>query len=499
MKNFMVITLGTSDVQIKSDLVKESDFEVDGSILRHKLNQLPSINLRKNRDREDSRLLNQCRIDGELMVQGGIDNYLPVLDFPLTLPAINKFINDNPEHRIDKWLFVFTNQEDPNHRHNDTLFVRQILARKIEKLYGASSIDFLDFSVTEKIPDIDHQYVQFGIKCHSFLNIPESEVGQVILLAQGGIDQINQALTLQLTQAFKHKLRLYQKAEDRAPTLLTFPRLFLNDLSKQKILKHLDDYDFGLIDKLLAGENKMAYHLAQYASKRLSLQYDTLKINTDLIIGVSSENMRSVILSFRDAPSTRLNDLYIATKIQFRQRQYSDFLWRLFTIGENIFKIQVDSVVGPTEKYRLSNRQLKNKNGINEGWHNCLNAIDDNLIKQLSTTRNYKGYLIETDNPNRWSYQALYFILVNLNKIEHNQDIVSIYETVGNAIEELASSRNDIAHKLGSISIAEINQTLSDYSKEYSAKSLMANLDQLFNITGFGIFDTIQAEIKKLL
>ncbi len=487
----MVITLGTSDVQIKSDLVKESDFEVDGSILRHKLNQLPSINLRKNRDREDSRLLNQCRIDGELMVQGGIDNYLPVLDFPLTLPAINKFINDNPEHRIDKWLFVFTDQEDPNHRHNDTLFVRQILARKIEKLYGASSIDFLDFSVTEKIPDIDHQYVQFGIKCHSFLNIPESEVGQVILLAQGGIDQINQALTLQLTQAFKHKLRLYQKAEDRDPTLLTFPRLFLNDLSKQKILKHLDDYDFGLIDGLLSKEHPNkdiidAY--AKYAYCKLNLNY------TAFPAGIPAQ--------FKEKPittETKCRDLYLSAKILYQQKDYGNYLFRMYTLLENLYRVKFDQILGSTDGYYDSKFDSSSETNVN--WHKLLLEYEPSrlvngksLFDYLLSAKIY-GRSLKINNPNRYLYKCGYDFLIQSKALADKPEYVSLLDKADRILSQLSSFRNKSTHNLAPVSIEQLTKAIGKGKLD----ELNKTLDQLFNITNFGIFDTIQAEIKKLL
>lgn len=498
MKNFIIITLGTSDVQVKLDLIEGSDFEIDGFVLRHKHKKVPPINLAPNRDRNDTRLLSQCRVDGEIIMKAGIDTYLPVFDFPLTLPAIETIINKSPEHKIHKWLFVYTNQEDPKHRVRDTLYVRQILSRKIELAFGASSADFIDFAVTEKVPDIDHQYIQFALKCRQFLETPENEVRQVILLAQGGIDQINQALTLQLTQAFKHKLRLYQKAEDQHPTHLEFPRLFLNDLNKQKINKHLDDYDFGAIDKNLSS-NKLVYHLAQYSSKRLNLQYDSVKVNTDIIEKGTLSKLNNSQLSINDTSEYRLKDLYIATKIHYHQKKYSDFLWRLFTLGENLFKVQIEAVVGSVDHYRLTYKQLKDANGINVAWEQCLNKLDATLLSELKQTKNYKKQSIHVDNPNRWAFQALYKMLVDRHYIDHTQEEVNRYTTVGNAVEELASSRNDIAHKLGSVSLAEINRTLIDFKLGYSSQSLLADLDQIFNITNFGIYDTIRDEIRELL
>jgi hypothetical protein len=491
MKNFVVITLGTSDVQVKVDLLEKSDFELDGLVLHHKHRQMPSVNLRPNRDRQDSRLLNQCRVDGETITNAGIDSYLSVLDFPLTLPAIQTLIENNPEHKIHKWLFVYTDQKDSLHRLNDTVFVRQILARKIELEYGASMSDFIDFPVTEKIPDIDHQYVQFGLKCQHFLLTPEQEVGQVVLLAQGGIDQINQALTLQLTQAFKHKLQLYQKAEDRDPSLLKFPRLFLNDLNKQKIYKHLEDYDFGLISGLLSDDHPKkdiidAY--AKFAYYKLNLNY------TAFPSGIPSH--------FKEKPittETRCRDLYISAKILYHQKDYGNYLFRMYTLLENMYRVKFDQIVGNSDG--LFDAKYENPQVENTVWLNLLrnysplNPVDGYDLFNYLSSRKIGRNNLKINNPNRHLYKHGYDFLIRSGALTDSPEYVRLLEKADSILSQLSNFRNKATHNLAPVSIEQLNNAIGKGKLD----ELNDVLDQIFSITGFGIYDTIHEEIKALL
>jgi len=103
---------------------------------------------------------------------------------------------------------------------------------------------FLLVPIQQKVTDIDFQYVEIAKTCKSFLQTPVEEISQLILLAQGGIDQINQALTLQLIQAFGAKLIIYQQAEDQKPKQLNFTNLFLQDLIKQQALALVKATDY---------------------------------------------------------------------------------------------------------------------------------------------------------------------------------------------------------------------------------------------------------------
>jgi hypothetical protein len=162
------------------------------------------------------------------------------------------------------------------------------------------------------------------------------------LLPQGGIDQINHAITLQLIQRFKHKVRLFQQPDGLAPTELSFTHAFLNDLNKQKILKHLEDFQFGLLSELLLegfSEKDKIYNLAKYAYQKLNLNY------TAFPQGIEKKYKESISVW------VRCKDLYISAKINFKVGDYGNYLWKLYTLYENLYRAKCEEYIGETQNF----------------------------------------------------------------------------------------------------------------------------------------------------
>lgn len=512
MKNYLIITIGTRDVQIQKAAVEPNDFEIEIEIrrevpfrfVRHRHQPDTRVAAKTSDDFPDFYTLNP-RADGRMILKGeNWDLFRPILDVPLIRPALEYLKSQSVS--IDIIMLVFTDQQQAfdegrvkkaSYIAGDTVFFADIIERFIreDSYFNQTAID--PFGRYESVADMAVQYDEFR-KIKKDL-ISDDEVGKVYLFAQGGIDQINQALTLRLIELFEGRVVYLQNAEGHQVQELDFPRRFMNVLNEQKVHKHLADYDFGYIDKALY-QDKLVCHLAQYASRRLNLQHNQVKVNTDVLLKDSRvEPLWAILNQPINTDQQKLEDLYLSVKISSHQRKYADLLWRLFTLGENLFKVSIEAVLGPVDKYRMKPVQLRATNNRNADWESCLSRIDSSLIVELSATKNYKGYPVSVDNPNRWAYQALHKILTAKGFIPHRPDQVARYTIVGNAIEELATSRNDIAHKLGSVSLNEINQVLAKYRSEYMLQTLLTDLDQIFNITGFGIYDTIRDEIRQLL
>jgi len=243
MKNIFAITFGTSDVQFNQDVVERHGFIItqNGNIfvLKHREKNI-EISLRPNRDRQNYYLLSSPRIDGE-KVYNHIADFLPVIELPLTLPVIKQIRKTYPELIIDCWFLVDTNQDKEKvkeqHWKNDTLFVSRIFKAKLQYVFPDEKDEkFKYHTITEELTNIDKQYLDFRRKCPYIFDLKEEEINQIFLLPQGGIDQINHALTLQLIKSYGSKVKLYQQAEDQEPKELKFTTYFLNDLAKLQIV-----------------------------------------------------------------------------------------------------------------------------------------------------------------------------------------------------------------------------------------------------------------------
>lgn len=486
MKNYIVITLGTSDVQVAKSRLDENgfEFENDGVVTKIKSIENPAFefSVKANRNHSDTFLLNEARVDGEKLLDYGIEKLLPILEFPLVLPAIQHFFEQNLGSQIHKCLFVFTDQSDERFKKNDTLHFATILKKKLDLQFGFTDETFMEYPIHDNLTNIDFQYTSFAKECQSILQTPVEDVKQVILFSQGGIDQINQALTLQLIQAYGTKLKLYQKAEATVPKVLEFPKLFLRDLNKQKILEHLENYNFGLIDGKLT-QDTIVKNLCVYASYRLELRHNNLKNSYNNLIGKPEvqELIGNSFVNFsRDwKDSEKLLDLYLSCKIAFHQKKFNEMLWKLFTINENLLKLEVEELIGVRmENYYEGNYSTHHENP---------------RLLQLLNERNeqYVNYMRETgvflSNPSRRMYKSIL-------EIENNTSTYSRILELADFLEKLANKRNNLAHGLGFADKDRISQSLG-----FQLNDLFTMMDSIFGVKGYGRYDEIKKVVRKLI
>jgi hypothetical protein len=481
MQNIFIITLGTREVQFKKDLLKEAGFEIpeeDRDMLKHPASEIPLFKVERNYNYPDYLCCYEPRTAGEIIIHNW-DMFHKVVELPLIDNAYETILKDEP---IDQLILVYTDQHDldlSNHQHKrnftrDTVHFREIIRKHLSTKSSVSSDDpGFDIAVEKKATDIDFQYKDFSVKCKSLFE-NKADIHQIFLLAQGGIDQINHALTLQLIQAFGSRVKLWQQAEGDLPRNLEFPFLFIRDLNKQKILKHLEDYDFGLISEFSDYLSQDAIDLAKYASSRLNLDYSH----------PTNDYINEIINA-----ETKCRDLYICAKIFFKRGDYGNYLWRLFTLLENIYRYKCDRILGNTEKY------FKHNAIENHEWEKVLKSVDG-LYEFLSSN---KRRSLKLNNPNRLVYKYIYNFLCHNHRLEDNRDFIQALNTVYNLSEKLLSEqRNNIAHYLKPISKLIIEDSLGGKSCE----DLNSNLDFIFGLNkerGFGIFDEIRERLLNLL
>lgn len=481
MKNYLVITLGTREVQILKSAIEANGFEVVTEIRKETVftyvqpvdQPALRISARPNEDFPGFYTISP-RPDGMVIMDG--ENWAlfrPILDFPLIRPALEHL--KAKAVPIDIIMLVFTDQAQAfaegrvkkrSYTNGDTVFFADMVERFIreDSYFDATEVD--PFGRYEAVADMAVQYEEFS-KIKDDL-ISDDEVGKVYLFPQGGIDQINQALTLRLIETFEGRVVYLQNADGQAVQELDFPRRFVDTLASKKIEKHLDDYDFDAITKDLHSDMRI-FERANYATLRLNLQYN------DLGQKISEQD--------------KIADLYLAMKIRFlKQRKFNEFIWRAHTLNEVLFKIPVESAIGSLGQYFSS---AFGKNDVNEPFERKLNETHPDLIPYLKKKK------IALNNPNRWAYKSIYIFLCN--NIIFNDPKMGLRKRVGDKLELIAKKRNEAQHGLGSITSGEIEEALGGQKGDYSSGQLFADLDQIFSITNFGIFDTIHDEIKNLL
>lgn len=496
MKNYLVITLGTREIQLPVNKIEECNFEVieeKGVLFVQKINDSSvRIEVRQpNKEFPDFYIISP-RTAGKI-IDDNFDVFQPIIDFPIVRPVI-EYLKQNAVN-LDVIMLVYTDQEEAfkngkvkfQNKENDSIYYADIISKLIKKDVFFAKTEIDPFAITENVTDLGYQYDDFK-RINQSLLYPD-EVKQVFLYPQGGIDQINQALVLRLIETFKGKVKQLQKAEGASFQELDFPYKFLSSLNKQKIIKHIADYDFGAIDKGLSSI-KQVYHLAQYASKRLNLQYDLIETNIRALPTYPLE------ANIQD-DFEKLKDIYLAAKINYHQQKYTEFLWRTYTLNEGLFKIQIKKLVG-NEVDKFTKITVENREN-ETSWEKTLNRVDSSLISEIAKNKMPNGHTVDKKNPNRAAFKILFNALVKLGHLNFPETDVLLYNRIGDKLEALSSERNGIAHKLGATSIAQINSILNSTEQGYTSKNLLSDLDQIFNVQGLGIYDEIKAEIERLL
>jgi hypothetical protein len=484
MKNILAITLGTRDVQIKISNIQHDAFFYDQKTIYH--NSYPEIKLEGYIPEgfEDTFCLKTPRLSGKIIHDNSF--FKPLLHFPLIDPVL-KFLKDK---NITAVFILYTDQESEYSKglvkekdyRNDTLYFSSIVSNHIKQVFQLDYVD--EYPVHEEVTNIDYLYTHFEKEGRKLFEIDVEEIDKIYLLPQGGIDQINQAFTLKLIQKFGGKVLQIQQAENKQPKVLNFPELFLDDLNKQKILKHLEDYDFALIDESLTNNNAIIKY-AYYATNKLRLDYaknEAIQIEGDL--------------KEADDSFIRCKDTYLQAKMYFKRKDIANYLIKLFTILENLYKSKCEPILGSTDEY-YSNRFNKPEL-VNHKWINKLNDVDG-LLNFLETRYfdEKKKKPLFINNPHRLLFKFSYNFFVTHKLITDSSTIANNLNHVNNTLELLKDERNQIVHNLYPVS-KEI--VLSNMPSSFSFEELNKRLDQIFNIkNGFGIYSAIKAKILENL
>lgn len=478
--NILIVTLGTSDVQVNGNIKNGFSFrkkdEKSRILIQLIKEKLPEINLKTNRGYEGSFLLNSPRIDGELISQHFLD-FEPVLSFPLVEPVINHIISKGKE--INELWIVYTDQNEAalQFKNNDTLFFKGIIKQKFQSILPNTI--FVDYKISEEVKDIDKQYEAFYQKALS-LTERRNEIENIYLLPQGGIDQINQALTLQLIQLFKDKVILYQNAEQNEPTELKFPHLFLKDLTKHNVIKHIKDFDFDKAKELIL-DNVILANLAHYASCRLRLLHDRIDDNLAPEYPLDWKELTNI-----QQLRIKVQDLTYYFKILCKQHNFNEALTQLFAITDNIFALPISEYSGEMVGY-FYDKTKEASGSVNENWEIF---IEEKLGKGYVEKLEKKGKRI--NNPNFLSLSFLFRLLITDKKISLPITVEGVSKLTS-TINELRDIRNAIVHRLGAATDEDLNKVFTKYHLDIDG--FLTLLDKMNGTEGMGIYQEIQKNI----
>lgn len=272
------------------------------------------------------------------------------------------------------------------------------------------------------------------------------------------------------------------QARDKTSTVKNFAQ------QEQTVLKHivakmLSSFDYGGILNLPLG-NLQIEKLAQYALARLQLDHGTVR-SLHQELGYSELYLKEQ-LEILDLEQ----EMVQSARIKLHQKAYADYLWRLFTISDNLLIPHVEQVLGGSVIY--------DKNSNHASWNNLL-ANDSDLIQYLDQKIiNHKPLMYS--EPNAFAYQAILSFYTSKGLWQESP----IMAKVRINLEAIRGLRNQIAHYYKGINQEEIESKLIAKhlpDRKASLDSLNQILCQYTNVDygSNGVYTWINAKILDLL
>lgn len=461
MAAILIVTLGTSDINIDKSFIEALASETEMSTLYHP---------------KTGRLL--ARPIGEFILKH-YDKLKKEVVFPILSPCFN-FLKKN--EIPSKVILVVTNQEHPIFSKQDTIHYAEIVKRLIpERLDKSVEVEKI-IQITDNVTFLDNMYDWFGQVFNKKPLNHLSSFDTIYLLNQGGIDAINTALLLQIIPVAGDKLvHLAVSEQTYECHELEFSLQFMQQNEKIKLKSFVEQYDYAAIKTLNTASD--IKNIAQYAQARLHFDFDSALLACQRI----SREQRSFQVKFinelnaitGEEQDSLIRELYSNAVIKVRQESYVDFLLRIFRITEHIAKSEVLKIMN------ISHKQYD--------FRKWSSTIEDFVIKpeNIDLKVFLDNYKLGNDSLDRSMANIKVFISI-LKYYNHSTLSILL------ATEALSQMRNKSigAHDFQPVSRVLIEKKLEEH--DTNLNQLLDEIGQFLNCQN-NPFDEINKKILSLL
>jgi len=493
MKTILILTTGSRDVQLKNreeyaGMTGKFDYRYTGSD-----GMETSVPVMAHAGHPESYALYSMR-SGCQQLRRDYEHVKDFLVFPMIVPAVEYVIRACG--RIDEILFVVTDQEkEPvpeNFKEKDTIRLPPLVKKYLKDIYAGKIDRYYQVEADKKLTDIDFWYDRFDEYMKNQELVEESdESARVYFLPQGGIDQINQALTLRLIEYFPKLVQL-QIPEGGAVQELKFPEKFLFNITRHKMREMAQRYQFATIRELnltrhveidlLAGIGDALVRMDKKDMRRLVCSGKFRKATESIPVA------QKLIRLFLEDDSGRevLHMVYLSARIKYEQGLAGETLWRLATLNELLLKRQVVELL-----------EWKDP-GERQSFPSLNQSIQKNreLFNYLKQKKVFNGSSVRPST-------RLYDEIIRFFKREKQYSPDPSTENLHKILEQFLGPRNMLIHQAIGISSGE----LDDFCREKYKKGILPDMKALFNehlgpyfnIQGTGILGELKDEILRRL
>lgn len=478
-KNVLIVTVGTRDVQIDEAIAKQLPAEIEVNT-----NFGPPYSF-----------INPRYAGEYLLTHNEYDEYL---QFPIISPVIEYLAQK--DKKPDYLLLVVTNQTlaDERYRKNDTVHYGFIIEKKLSEIYPEIEFDNYELGFNEDVANLDALYTHFGKQRNDLLLVPPDQVSNVYLLPQGGIDQINMALTLKLTEHFRDKVSMLQITEEGAIHERNFTRHFLKNLDSQKFQFLVSNYYYDSIHLLLSesiykadGDNdmKLLRPLVAFCHHKVNLN---MQMAATALNEIRNKYPEEAALLFKNdyiPGNNKLEpyvDLYLSCKMAYGQQNYKVFMQGTYALFENILRYIILSTDELEDLIIANKKSTEHKLNYKHTFYNELQVYCEVTSQKMNEVLRYRDYQIILD----------YYLKSGHSLNEHFLRIYKLRDFFNGTAKNW---RNETLHGMRPINKSILDQIFNSNGKTYTVNQLFDLLDPVFEVQGFGIYEKINAKIISLL
>ena len=487
MNRILTVTTGSRDVQLRQ--ITEDQWNT--GVFEYSVPEggKRSVGVMPHIDHPGILLLSSMR-NGCLQLAQDYSLIREHLVMPLIEPAV-KYVLENAGD-IDLLLFVVTNQEKESvkewFRAKDTVNLPVLAEKYLSEKFPGRIAAFDTYKVDEKATDIDFWYDRFKDDFRKKILIEESQgEAEVWFMPQGGLDQVNQALTLRFIEHWPD-LRLLQVAEDSKPRLLEFPGKFLRNVTRAKAIEMAKYFRFNQVLDLNISGDKRIKLLAEAGDCLRRLDFMELVNNSQKEPYVSGKKeiplLRKVFYEYVETLNAgKINKLlYLSAKISAVSRNTDEFLWRLSALGEQLLKPMIISWIG----WNLYNEEEPFLN-----FNDCIRYNDDLMIfleKRRAVPRT--GCFIPS---------AAIFEKIKEYYVKQGKKLPADFNEIQNILTKLRGDRNLLVHQGKASGYDALGELLKKKYQISVEELFRTKLDPFFGLSGFEIFGELRDEIIRIL
>ena len=472
-QTILVITVGRREVQLLGSRLNDNGLllnkVIDGPSLVYDEQSGLSLAIDDKSSsmgsvESDSYVLLNTREDGKKLVEN--ERFKAVIDFPIVRPVVEDLIAQG--FNISYVVLVSTNQETERYRDGDTLHFSKLIAEFLDRKYGIYCDEYM---VSEQPTDIDFQYAHFKLldKNENERLLPIEDVDKVILLAQGGIDQVNFALSLRLIETYREKLVYLHKPENTAVQEKKFPDAFIKNLTRNQAISLIENREFKGADLILLSSRLK--HLCQLANSCVLLNHPE-------VIQLFQQNVDGLpnwYYEFRQEFQSLHEDLRVLTLLfmslrnDYAKTDANNLVWKIQTLAERLFKPGAANFLGlnlgcTDEKISETLKLPENRQLLNE-------VLKFNKTQRDKLARNPKT-VIQSD------YKVYRDIVSYANKIEGDLQTRNAISLLIESVNRITDKRKKLIHQGKFTTIDQLESRLP--KNVHSLTSLMELFEVYF-------------------